>query len=192
MAWPPSGHSCLLSEAPAQGAGLPAKSLCAPRAGMWLLWQDSSIFKGWGTSQVQGGGTARLRELGSTAFLEDTGPLSPSWRLLWIFQSLCIQGLIDWSQPLTHLSLIPPPSWLPCCHSPKQVSLISSPSPSHRQLWSCTPAGRSFYLFLSSVQGPCCPRRTHLPTKPSLAGRGTLPSSGLPLPAASWYTTDGP
>ena len=172
--------------APAQGAGLPAKSLCAPKGGDVAVGSkdSSNPSKGEGKPSTKGR-NCPLERLG-TAFLEDTGPLSPLLEIIVDFPkslrgwSLHRLGLLSpLSSPFPHPHLPWPPhcpqskarslSFLSSAHKPPRAALVH-PAP-------CQAAHS--YLFFKFIQGgPTTPGGHIFPTK-AVAGRGTLPSSGL-------------
>lgn len=116
---------------PAQGADLPAKSLCAPQGGDVAVGSkdSSNPSKGEGKPSTKGRNCPPER-LG-TAFLGDTGPLSPLLEIIVGFpKTLC-----GWS--LHRLGLLSPlSSSFPCPHLPwpprcpqskaKSLSFLSS------------------------------------------------------------------
>ena len=94
-----------------------------------------------------------------TAFPGDTGRLSPSWRLLWVFPKPRMAGVyMDWasSAPFLHLSLVPTFPDLPDAHGPKRSLCLSLAQliSCHGQLWSTLPPARLLIptCFLSSAR----------------------------------------
>lgn len=165
---------------------------------MWLLAARTlPILQRVRASQVQRGGTARLRGWAQPSW-KTLDPCLPSWRLLWIFPNPYVAGVyIDWvsSAPVLHLSLIPTFPGLPAAHSPKRGLCLSLAhlTSHHGQLWSTLPPARQLILtcFLSSS------REALLPPEDTSSPQRLSQDVGLfhPrdfTPAASWYTTDGP
>lgn len=151
---------------------LPAKSLCAPKGRDVAVGSKDSSSPSKGESKQSTKGQNCPPERLGTAFPGDTGRLSPSWRLLWVFPKPRMAGVyMDWasSAPFLHLSLVPTFPDLPDAHGPKRSLCLSLAQliSCHGQLWSTLPPARLLIptCFLVQPGRPYCSRRTHLPHK---------------------------